>query len=476
MNQLNFSKILVFSLIFLSSFGVRGQKKKVAEAPTESYKYTNAQIMNERYLSTINIGLKIALADIENQLNASLQGLIYEDNSMEDNKNDQFMCKVWKRDLIKASTGPDNTLQYFVPLKIWVKAGYEAAPMGFKMSTVKETEFDFNINLKSTFSVSPQWQAITKTSVVNYDFVTSPKVKLGPLEIPITPLVKKALDSKQESITKSLDDAVKEKIEIKKYIVDAWNSALQPSLVSEEYSTWLKISPVELQMTPVVCQNNQILGQIGIKCYTETVTGAKPAVTLVKTIPDLVNISKIPNNFQVGILSEISHEEALKIAKKMMIGQKFDFQEGKYAVTVKDMDIYGTADQLVIKTDLAGSLDGTIYFKGNPYFDEASKSIKLQNFDYDLKTKNLLAKAASWLMGGKLAKTMQQSLEIPCAENIDAVSTELKTYLNKKAIMKGVILNGQLNTLKPDKIFLTPTSIIARTMASGQVEIDVKGL
>ncbi len=465
---------LIFTLLFLQNSVA--QKKKVAEAPIESYQYSDKQVKTERFLSTMNIGLKIALSDIENQINNSLKGLIYEDNSMEDNKNDQFMCKVWKRDEIKASTGPDNSILYFVPLKIWVKAGYEAAPMGFKMSTVKETEFDFNINLKSSFSISPKWEAISKTSIVNYEFVTSPKIKLGPLEIPITPLVKKALDSKQDGITQSLDQAVKDKIEVKKYVIDAWNSAIQPSLISEEYNTWLKISPLELQMTPVTCINNQITGQIGIKCYTETVTGAKPTVNIVSNVPDLVNISKIPNQFQVGILSEISHEEALKVAKKMMLGQKFEFQEGKYAVTVKDMDIYGTENQLVIKTDLEGSLDGTIYFKGNPYFDEASKSIKLQNFDYDLKTKNLLAKAASWLMGGKLAKTMQASLEIPCAENIEMVSAELKNYMNKKTIMKGVVLNGQLNTLKPDKIFLTPTSIIARTMANGQLEIDVKGI
>ena len=471
---MKFLQYIILGLVVLSC-SKPVNKQTNAEAPAETYKYTEKEVKTEKYLSTLNLSLNISLADIEKQINNQLQGLIFEDKSMEDNNNDQFMAKVWKREEIKA-TALNNEILFKVPLKVWLKVGYKAAPLGIEISTVKETEFDFNVNFKSTFGISNKWEAITTTTLVNYEFITTPKVKVGPVEIPVTGLVKKALDSKAPDITKALDNSIKEKIEVKKYIIQAWNLAMQPYLVSEKYRTWLKVSPVELQLSPITINANSVKANIGLKAYTETVTGSKPAINTVNTIPDLTLINKITDDFQVGILSEISHAEAVKFAKDTLVGQKFSFQNGKYAVTVTDIDIYGNENQLIIKTGLSGSLDGTIYFKGIPYYDEASKSIKLNNFDYDLKTKSLLANAANWLLGGKLSKTMKESLEIPVGSNIDDIKKQIQETLKNNQIKKGVIMNGNITDLKPDKVYLTPTSIIARVMATGKVGLKIEGI
>jgi Domain of unknown function (DUF4403) len=467
--------VILIIITFNLACSQQKNKQTNAEAPAESYSYNDKQVKAERYLSTLNLSLNIGLIDIENQINNQLQGLIFEDNSMEDNNNDQFMAKVWKREPIKASA-LNNEILFKVPLKVWLKVGYKAAPLGFEISTVKETEFDFNVNFKSTFSISNKWDAITKTTLVNYEFITTPKVKVGPIEVPVTSMLKKALDAKAPEIIKALDKSIKDKIEIKKYIIQAWNQTIQPYMLSEKYRTWLKVSPVELQLSPIFIEKNIVKANIGIKAFTETVTGTKPVVNAVNNVPDLVLVSKITDDFQVGILSEISHGEAVTLAKDTLIGQKFEFQNGKHAVTVTNIDIYGNENQLIIKTDLIGSLNGTIYFKGMPYYDEKSRSIKLTNFDYDLKTKSLLAKAANWLLGGKLAKTMQESLEIPCGSSIDEIKKQIQDNLTNNKLKKGIILQGNINDLSPDKVYLTPTSIIARVMATGKVGLKIDGI
>ncbi len=473
---MNLSKYLVFlTFCGLYSCSKPSYKQTNAEAPAESYKYTENQVKTERYLSTLNLSLNIGLADIEKQINNQLKDLIFEDKSMTDNNNDQFMAKVWKREPIKTSAA-NNEILFKVPLKVWLKVGYKAAPLGIEISTVKETEFDFNVNFKSSFAISNKWEAITTTTLVNYEFITTPKVRVGPIDIPVTGLVKKALDAKTPEIIKALDQSIKDKIEIKKYIVQAWNQTMQPYLVSEKYRTWLKVSPVELQMSPIIIAGNNVKANIGLKAYTETVTGSKPNITTVNNIPDLSLVSNITDDFQVGILSEISHAEAVAFAKDTLVGQNFEFQNGKYAVKVTDIDIYGNENQLIIKTGLSGSLNGTIYFKGIPYYDEKSRSIKLNNFDYDLKTKSLLANAASWLLSSKLSKTMKESLEIPVGSNIDDIKKQIQDNLTKNQLRKGILLQGTINDISPDKVYLTPNSIIARVMATGKVGLKIEGL
>jgi hypothetical protein len=464
--------ILAITLLLAACASQNNSSQRTnAEAPTESYQYSDKDIKMEKYLSTLNLGINIDIKDVENQINSQLNGLIFEDNSMTDNNNDLFMCKVWKRENISLSTNA-NALAYKVPLKVWLKVGYKA--LGILVE--KETEFDFNINLQTVFDISPKWEAQSSSTLLSYDFVSTPKIKLGPIDIPVTNLVKKGLDAQAPKILKALDESIKEKIEIKKYVLQAWNMAAQPQLLSEQYQTWLHVSPQELLLSPFVLSAGHIQTNIGIKAYTQTITGSKPKVTPATTLPDLRKTDKIASDFQVGIMSELSHQQAVQIAQKTVVGQNFEFQNGKYQVKVEDIDIYGTENQLVIKTDLSGSIAGTIYFKGQPYYDPQSRSVKLKNFDYDLKTKNLLAKAASWLMAGKLASTMQQNLEIPFGGQIDQIKAELASYLGGKQLAKGVYLHGKLADITPEQVMLTPTSIYARVMANGHVTLQIKGM
>jgi hypothetical protein len=445
--------------------------KTQAEAPPENYTYTDKQVTMERYLSTLNLDINIALVDIEKLVNGQINGLIYEDNSMTDNNNDQFMTKIWKREAIKLGHEA-NALTYTVPLKVWLKVGQTALGMHIE----KDTEFDMNVSFKTIFGISTNWELQAQTSLMAYDFVTTPKIKLGPIDIPITSLVKKGLDKQSPEIIKAIDKSFAEKLQLKNYVLQAWNAANQPYLLSDQYRSWLKISPAELQMTPLIVANGSISTQVGFKAYTEAITGAKPQVQAQSQLPNLKTVERSTNDFKVGIMASISHAEAVRIAKDTIVGQNFEFQSGKYKIKVDDIDIYGNENQLIIKTELSGSIDGTIYFKGLPYYDINSRSVKLKNFDYDLKTKNLLAKAASWLLAGKLASTMQAALEIPLGSQIDDVKKELGKYLSGHTITKGVNLTGKLNNLAPEQVYLTPNSIIAKVMATGQMSMTVKGL
>ena len=60
-------------------------------APKEAYKFTEMEVRSERFLSTVHVPVSIGLADVERQLNAQVNGLIYEDNSPDDNNGDKLL-------------------------------------------------------------------------------------------------------------------------------------------------------------------------------------------------------------------------------------------------------------------------------------------------------------------------------------------------------------------------------------------------
>ena len=438
-------------------------------APKESYLYKGKQV--EKNVSTIGIPFEISMADVERQINASVKDLVFEDNSMEDNNYDNFMCKVYKRDNIVVTT-QNEAFTFNVPLKVWAKVGYKV--MGMSIPP-QELNFEFNVKFGSKFSIAPNWEANVQSFPIGYDWIKKPTIRLAGMEISVAGLVERALNSKQEAILKSLDDAVRKNVEIKKYIVQAWNTAMQPYLLSEKYRTWLKITPTELQMTPLTSINNKVKATIGIKAITETVTGAKPIFLPVITVPDLKLVASIPDDFQVGIMAEIPLSEATKLTGDTLIGQNFSFKDGKYNVQVTDIDIYGDNEKMVIKSGLKGNINGKIYFKGTPAYDPIKKTVYLDNFDYDLQTKNFLIGTANWLFQGVFAKNMKESLTFNIGGQIDEMKKQMQANLNKQ-VSKGVTLHGNVLDLTPDKVYLTPNSIICVINAKGKLDIKIDGL
>ena len=439
------------------------------EAPKESYLYKGKQV--EKNVSTIGIPFEISMADVERQINASVIDLVFEDNSMEDNNYDNFMCKVYKRDNIVVTT-QNETFTFNVPLKVWAKIGYKV--MGMSIPP-QELNFEFNVKFGSKFSIAPNWEANVQSFPIGYEWIKKPTVRLAGFDISVAGLVERALNSKQDAILKSLDDAVRKNVEIKKYIVQAWNTAMQPYLLSDKYRTWLKITPTELQMTPLISVNNKVKATIGIKAITETVTGTKPTFLPVITVPDLKLVSSIPDNFQVGIMAEIPLSEAAKLTGDTLIGQNFSFKDGKYNVQVTDIDIYGDNEKMVIKSGLKGNINGQIYFKGTPAYDPIKKTVYLDNFDYDLKTKNFLVGAANWLFQGVFAKNMKESMTFNIGGQIEDMKKQMQANLNKQ-VSKGITLNGNILDLTPDKVYLTPNSIICVINAKGKLDIKIDGL
>ncbi|MDZ7898286.1 MAG: DUF4403 family protein [Arcicella sp.] len=90
------------------------------EAPKESYLYKGKQV--EKNVSTIGIPFEIMMADVERQINANVKDLVFEDNSMDDNNYDNFVCKVYKRENIVVTT-QNEAFVFNVPLKVWAKVG-----------------------------------------------------------------------------------------------------------------------------------------------------------------------------------------------------------------------------------------------------------------------------------------------------------------------------------------------------------------
>ncbi len=445
-------------------------------APKEKYLYTDMQLQDEKHLSSINVPVEMPLIELERQLNAQLNGLIYEDNSYDDNDNDNVKAKVWKLSPIKVQADGKQFL-FEVPLKIWVSVRYETSPLGFKISGNKDTEFSLRLRFLSDIGVSPDWRVTTHTKVDSYDWITEPNIRVAGLSIPVKSMVSRTMSRNFEKITLAIDEQITKTIELKKYVRQAWDLSRRPVLMSKEYDTWLVAVPTSAVMTPLLVKDNILRTSIGIRGYTQTVTSAEePEIRGYESLPDLVVVDKIPQEFKVGLISVISYREATRLAKAKFVGEKYSFSDGKYTVQVTNLEMYGQDEFLIMKAGLQGSLNGIIYLRGIPHYDPDTKNLSLKDLDYDLDTRNVIFKTAGWLLQGKFSKMLEKQFVFPVGGQIEEARESIQKTLRNNVLAKGVVLNGTVSEIAPDRVYLTPENIYTVVFAKGQVVLKVEGL
>jgi hypothetical protein len=441
--------------------------------PEESYNPVNTQPVSQ--LSVMNVPVTIPVSEIEKQINRQVKELIYQDSSLADNAGDNLLVTVWKREPITIQAA-NNLFTITVPLRIWAKGGLSLERMGINHTEFKETACELNVHFVTKITIDEHWQVKTSTSAKGYDWVTKPKIKIGFVELSVASFLDNTIEKQQARIAAQLDGQVAEKLDIKKYVQKAWNMVQEPFLLSEQYQTWLKVNPIEVLMTPLTVEGNLVKTMLGIKAYSQTISGLKPELSINRQLPPLQVVKQMPDAFSVGVSGQVSHAYAAQVLTDKFVDQTFTFSDGKYEITLTSIDLYGHGENIVVKADMAGSVEGTVYLKGKPYYDPETQSVALHNLDYDLDTRNKLIKTANWLAKGKFVRTLQEKLRIPLGERIEEARELIQRKLTDKQVAKGVIINADIEELSPADMYITPESIVAIVMAKGKARVKIEGL
>jgi hypothetical protein len=462
------SKYLFFTLC-LTSFSVFSQNPNPLLVEPS---YKNEVINLPKKTSNFSLPITISIDDIENQLNTGMPELIYEDNSFENDNVDNLKAKVWKKGRVKFTSLKNDVFTYEVPLKVWVEKKIGA----LGMSQTPSTTFEMVLKFSSKFFISSDWSINTITSPNGFDWLSKPILKYGYVELPLTPIVGKIISNNHASIALKIDELIKNDYSMRPYVLQALNMSRTPFLASEEYKTWVKVEPKDIFLTPLKSSGRDISTTLGISAIVETVMGTEPAKPpLVSSVPQLKYVNTIPENFEVVIGNVIPYSEATLLSKKMMVGEKFEFKEGKYSIQISDIEIYGNQDNIVMKVDTKGSLNGTIFLKGIPKYSAEKKAIVLTNTTLDLKSKNFLLKAAKWILNGIIEKKVEEEFAIPLEELFNYAKQSVEETMNKE-FSKGIKLKGNITEIIPNDVILNADGILAIVTAKGKMQLQVKGL
>jgi hypothetical protein len=331
------------------------------------------------------------------------------------------------------------------------------------------------LDMTTEFSINPDWTLTTRTDLVEHRWLREPNLRMGMVSLPVAPVMNVVLRNGRGYLTGMIDEQVRQSLQLETLIASVWSQMFDPMLLAEEYNTWLTVNPKRLAMTPLRTEGDSVSTTIVVESMPEIKVGARPSrLTVAPPLPPLQLVAQSKNDFLINLTTEVSYEEAERLAREQLLGETFE--SGKYAVTVEDIEIYGSGNDLVVNTRLSGSYNGNIYLAGEPVYNARKNTIEVEDLDFTLETKNFLHRSGSWLLRGTIRRNIEENMRFLLDYNLDDMKRQIQAQLDHYQLVEGIVLDGQLQELNIRNVYLTPQAIMVNVGLAGGVNLRVSAV
>ena len=462
MTRIRVTLFIIFISIVFNSCSTTQKIEALKPMPSN-----DAPMVFKTKTSFVNMPLEISLKEIENQLNKTLAGEIYNDSNLEDDKTEMKITKTALIRLIEK----DGKIQTVLPLKIWSKFKYGTDFMG--LNDTREINLNGTITMTSDVKLS-NWKLSTTSKIEDFNWSESPSILVAGKNVPITYIINPTLSIFKSKIAKKIDEAIEKSCDFKPYVLDVLEKMSTPFLTSEQYQSWFKLIPLEVYVTDAVLGKSQIKMDLGLKCSMQTIVGQKPKTSFDKTAIQFKAVTKIPTTVSANVAAISSYESASKIISSNFQGK--EFASGSRKIVVQNVGLWQRDGKIIIALEMTGSINGTIYLAGIPNYNAVTKEIYFDQMDYVLDTKGLLTRTANWLLQGVILKKIQENCRYSIKENLEEGKKSLLPYLNNYSPMKGVFVNATMNDFDFEKVEVTDKAIIAFITTTGKMNVKIDGM
>ena len=462
-----FRKVAMLSIALLVCVFLLNSCKVFKPAmPVESYK----SIPRKPQTSIINLYADLEVSQLESRINEQLDSILYQDTSFVDNNGDNLKFKAWKDGDVKLSFEL-NELSWELPLRVSIQKGVKL--FGYNIPLVDSWEYTGEIKLryKTQLTINRDWSIKTITKSDGYVWIKKPAVKIGGYEFPVTFIANLFLPSNLQAFSQQIDDVITKNFDFRGVAEEGWRMLFNPFKIPGYNDAWLSITPYSVALVPVTGSAGHIRIGAAITSDVECLLDNVPPSGKVSALPNIQQLKMPSDTFKINLLADIPYTTINRMITAEMGDSTFVF--GKRKIKFETFRVYGTNERMAVETTVSGSIKGTLYLTGVPYFNPEDTTLRIKDLKFDIKTRNLMMSSAKWLFNGKLERMIARSVAIPFKSNISETEKQLSRFFNHYTLGYGFELNGKLARLSVSELYLSPESVKANVVFSGNLSLGL---
>jgi hypothetical protein len=422
----------------------------------ERPRYEAFQTVLNREPSTLNIPIESSTDELARILNQTIRTELYKGST----KARGLAANVVRNGSIIV-TAADNFLYVTLPLNLALSFGM------FETPTIP-----LRMKFRVTATITSDWRLHTEINYQGLSDLLAEDLRIGLFTFKPRSIVEGITQPVQQILSDLIAQKINEVLPLKAQITKVWNSAQKPILLDRSFSAWLTLTPQAVLLYPLTTVNNSIKMSVGISSIAELVVGPEPSVRALLPLPDLTLVTSFDKSFHIALNVDLFFKELRTIASTRLLNKTF-VSDGK-SVTIKDFDLYGNGDKLVVKLETLGSLAGVFYLTAKPVFNPQTNMFSVDEVDFDMQSQNLLHLSADWFLHGTIRTLIQEKLNMDVTKRLEQSRAMAGKALASVQLADHIFLKGDIKNLTFNTVIVQQDKISIRISTDGESAIFFK--
>jgi len=405
-------------------------------------------------LSSINLSVETTAADLSALVNRSLPQELYKGQSSLGTS-----VKVLRSGPILI-TANDNFIYLTLPVQLTFSYGlYESYPL------------QAGLRFKARVSVAPDWRLKSELYYTGLSDNLADTVKLGLLSLKPKSMVEGITQPVQRLLAPIIDARINDAILLRDKVTPLWQQAFSPVLVNKEFSTWLKLTPQRIVISPMQAVNNQIRISLGVITGAEITVGPKPAAAAVRALPPVEQPATFDKNFHLQLVTDIFFKDLVAALHPVLLDKTFG--EDK-KITVRKFNIESSGGRLNVNLTSTGDFEGELTVLARPVYNPQTNLLTFEDVDFDTRNAGWLISAGSWLFSSKIRSTIKEKLDSAVADQLVKARTKASTALSSLQLTERARLVGTVRSLTLGDATVLTDRLSIHVVAQGEAGLLLK--
>ncbi len=316
---------------------------------------------------------------------------------------------------------------------------------------------EIELDIYSQIDIDEDWRLKTKTSLVEYNWIRKPEIKLIGINFNAPDIIEQYIDYKQSDWMNQIDSTIAKSDLLREPIDSISNHFSSPFKFDSLSNFGLKIIPNIISLSPFVTNENTIKGALGIKFNN-----------------DIIHLDDL--NINDTVYPKFSWDYYDKFKQKAVITLSLNEREAQdlvddfYAtqdssirifnikgnnIKIKKLNIVFDTDKVGANINFTGDKAGKLLIKTRPIWDNKAKYLNLRQRFVDIKLDGFGSSLIIKLFHKTIQKKIMDSLEKTLNAKIkNAFMNSNKELQNLKYKNSLIILNYDIPMQLEDGFFM----------------------
>jgi len=404
--------------------------------------------------SSINLSVETSASDLSAIVNQSLPQELYKGQG-----GLGTSVRVLRTGPV-AVTASDNFIYLTLPVQLVFSYGfYESYPLRA------------GLRFKARVNITPDWRLKTELYYTGLSDNLADTLKLGPLSLKPKSMVEGITQPVQRLLAPIIDSKVNDAVQLRAKVTPLWQQAFTPSMINKEFSTWLKLTPERIVISPLQASNNQIRLSLGVITGAEITIGPKPAAATARPLPQVQLLSSFDKNFHIQLATDIFFDDLVTALNPVLLDKTFG--EDK-KITIKKFSMKGAEGRLMVNLTSTGDFDGELTVLAKPVYNPQNNSLTFEEVDFDTKNAGWLISAGSWLFSSTIRSTIKEKLDSAVVEQLDKARAKASEALSTMKLAERVRLTGTVKSLSLGEAAVLQDRLSMQVVAQGEAGVILK--